>query len=271
MPPITAARSTLADGWTTTTKANSATAASATAIRGPTSAAVNSTAPHTMVTLAPDTAVRWVSPAARKSAVGLSRHRRGVAEHQRGQHRRLSAGSTVRAASAKPRADAVRGPLDRRRLTECRLARRRQHRDGQVASRRRADAGAEADRPARGQSANSAAEAKTTTRPDHFAAVECLQRCHGTSSGRRRVTRGTLVGRDDDGGDRAVALRRSDGGATRRRAARPRRRTRPRRRRRRRRRRQAPESGSRVAAATTPPPRRGRRAPTPRHGAIEPA
>ncbi len=69
MPPMTAARSTLADGWTTMTNANRAIAASATAIRGPTNAAVNNTAPHTIVTFAPDTAVRWVSPAARNSAV----------------------------------------------------------------------------------------------------------------------------------------------------------------------------------------------------------
>ena len=68
MAPITAARSTLADGSTTMTKASSANAASATATRGPTSAAVNNTAPHTMVTLAPDTAVRCVNPEARNSA-----------------------------------------------------------------------------------------------------------------------------------------------------------------------------------------------------------
>ena len=61
MAPITAARNTLAEGWTTMTNANSATAASATATRGPTNPAVSSTAPQTIVTFAPDTAVRCVS------------------------------------------------------------------------------------------------------------------------------------------------------------------------------------------------------------------
>jgi len=56
--PIAAARNTLGDGCTITTNANSVTAASATATRGPTNAAPSSTAPHTMVTFAPDTAVR---------------------------------------------------------------------------------------------------------------------------------------------------------------------------------------------------------------------
>ena len=69
MAAITAARNTLADGWTTMTNATSAVAASATAMRGPTSVAVSSTAPHTIVTFAPDTAVRCVSPDARNCAV----------------------------------------------------------------------------------------------------------------------------------------------------------------------------------------------------------
>ena len=56
--PITAARSTLALGCTTTTNNTSAAAASVTAGRGPITRAHNSTAPHTIVTLAPDTAVR---------------------------------------------------------------------------------------------------------------------------------------------------------------------------------------------------------------------
>lgn len=55
------ARSTLAEGCTTITNAMSANAARLTATRGPTSAADNRTAPHTMVTLAPETAVRCVS------------------------------------------------------------------------------------------------------------------------------------------------------------------------------------------------------------------
>ena len=69
MPPITAARSTLADGWTTMTNPTRATRRARRPARGPTSAAVNNTAPQTIVTLAPDTAVRCVSPDARNSAV----------------------------------------------------------------------------------------------------------------------------------------------------------------------------------------------------------
>ena len=44
------------------TNAINASAASATAIRGPTNAAISSTVPQTIVTFAPDTAVRCVSP-----------------------------------------------------------------------------------------------------------------------------------------------------------------------------------------------------------------
>src|SRR3954454_4986338 len=69
MAPITAARSTLADGCTTMTNAASASAASATASLGPRTAAVIRTAPQTMVTFAPDTAVKCVSPAERNSSV----------------------------------------------------------------------------------------------------------------------------------------------------------------------------------------------------------
>ena len=65
--PITAARSTLAVGCTTMTNNTRAAPASATAARGPISRDVNSTAPHTIVTLAPDTAVRCVKPAVRNS------------------------------------------------------------------------------------------------------------------------------------------------------------------------------------------------------------
>ena len=67
MAPINAARNTLAVGCTTMTKANRANAASSTATRGRSNRAENSTAPHTMVTLAPDTAVKCVMPAARNS------------------------------------------------------------------------------------------------------------------------------------------------------------------------------------------------------------
>ena len=69
MAPITAARNTLADGCTTMTKATSASAASPTASLGPNNAAVIKTVPQTMVTLAPDTAVKCVKPATRNSSV----------------------------------------------------------------------------------------------------------------------------------------------------------------------------------------------------------
>src|SRR5437588_12501747 len=60
MAPMTAARSTLADGCTTMTNPSNATAASTTAALGPSNRAENSTAAQTIVTLAPDTAVRCV-------------------------------------------------------------------------------------------------------------------------------------------------------------------------------------------------------------------
>jgi hypothetical protein len=66
--PITAARSTLASGWTTTTKAARVAPASTTATRGPSSPAASRTEPQTMVTLAPETAVRCVRPAVRNAA-----------------------------------------------------------------------------------------------------------------------------------------------------------------------------------------------------------
>ena len=65
--PITAARNTLAVGCTTMTKATNASPADTTAARGPISCADNRTAAHTIVTLAPETAVRCVIPAARNS------------------------------------------------------------------------------------------------------------------------------------------------------------------------------------------------------------
>ena len=61
MAPITAARNTLAVGWTTITNATSAMRRERTAARGPISRAENSTAAHTIVTLAPDTAIKCVS------------------------------------------------------------------------------------------------------------------------------------------------------------------------------------------------------------------
>ena len=69
-PPMTAARSTLGDGRARTTNPTSASPAPAAHTRGParSSRSRNSTAPATTARFAPDTAVRWVSPAARKSS-----------------------------------------------------------------------------------------------------------------------------------------------------------------------------------------------------------
>ena len=81
--PITAARSTLALGCTTTTNNTSAAAASVTAGRGPITRAHNSTAPHTIVTLAPTP--RSDESARRSGTARPSRgDRRGVPEHQPG-------------------------------------------------------------------------------------------------------------------------------------------------------------------------------------------
>ena len=100
MAPITAARSTLADGCTTTTNATNAMAASATATRGPTNTAVNSTAPQTIVTLAPDTAVRCVSPDARNSRWSSARHADVSPRTSAGSIAAWSAGRLPRAAAA---------------------------------------------------------------------------------------------------------------------------------------------------------------------------
>ena len=63
--PITDARRTLGDGLATTTKATRATTAKAAPTRGLSAAALTNsrTAPSRMLMLAPDTAVRWESPA----------------------------------------------------------------------------------------------------------------------------------------------------------------------------------------------------------------
>ena len=89
--PITAARSTLAVGCTTTTNSTRATPASATAARGPISRDKNSTAPQTIVTLAPDTAVRC-EPCRADSWLVTGGDRRHVTEDQRRQHRRRIGG-----------------------------------------------------------------------------------------------------------------------------------------------------------------------------------
>ena len=70
MAPIAAARSTLGDGRASTTKPRSAAALSAAATRGSARSRRRSpsTAPATIARLLPETAVRWLSPAARKSS-----------------------------------------------------------------------------------------------------------------------------------------------------------------------------------------------------------
>ena len=69
-PPITAARSTLGDGRASTTKPSSAAALSTAATRGSarSSRSSPSTVPATITRLLPDTAVKWLRPAARKSS-----------------------------------------------------------------------------------------------------------------------------------------------------------------------------------------------------------
>jgi hypothetical protein len=100
MAPITAARSTLAVGCTTMTNATKAIAASPTAGRGPISRAENNTAPHTIVTLAPDTAVRCVRPAARNSRAVVVVTAEVSPSTSAGSIAACGAGSTCRAAAA---------------------------------------------------------------------------------------------------------------------------------------------------------------------------
>ena len=99
--PITAARSTLAVGCTTNTNATSATPARTTAALGPITRAQNSTAPHTIVTLAPDTAIRCVRPAVRKSAPFWSLTADVSPSTRAGSIAACSAGSVPQAAAAK--------------------------------------------------------------------------------------------------------------------------------------------------------------------------
>lgn len=68
-PPITAARSTLSVGRTRITKPNMVARPTATVSRvdAPASRTASTTAPHTREKLAPETAVKWVRPAAEKS------------------------------------------------------------------------------------------------------------------------------------------------------------------------------------------------------------
>ena len=174
MAPITAARSTLADGWTTMTNATSATAASATAKRGPTNPAVSSTAPQTIVTFAPDTAVRCVSPDARNSAAGLARQRGGVTEDERGKHRRL-VGRQGRARRGGERAaHPLRRSLNRCGLTERWLTGCRQNGDGEIAPRRPGDPGVERGRLARGQLGEADDGGENHYPTGHFVGVDGL-------------------------------------------------------------------------------------------------
>ena len=75
--PMAAARTTLGDGRTRMTKPTSATAQSPAASHGPARdhRASRSTAPTTMATLLPDTALRCVMPVARKSSSTAGRNR----------------------------------------------------------------------------------------------------------------------------------------------------------------------------------------------------
>ena len=115
-------------------------AASTTAARGPISRAENSTAAHTIVTLAPDTAVKCVMPAARKSRLVSAVNRRGVAEDQGGQHRGLIGRQHLASGGGEPAAHGVSGPLHRTGLAHRRPARRVEHRDRQVVAGGTADA-----------------------------------------------------------------------------------------------------------------------------------
>ena len=199
---ITAARSTLADGCTTTTNPTNASAASPTAARGPTNRALNSTAPQTIVTFAPDTAVRCVSPAARNSA-SCRADTGGVAEDQSRKHRRLIGGQAPR--------DAVRERARTRwaarwtaRPRRGRLSGRRKHGDSEIAPPRPADPGAECGGPARRQLGEPGDRRENHDPAGHFVAADGLQRPpeHDRPPPSDRGVRW----RDDDGDD--VAERR---------------------------------------------------------------
>ncbi len=194
MAPITAARSTLADGWTTMTNATSATAASATAKRGPTNAAVSSTAPQTIVTFAPDTAVRCVSPDARNSAA--------VSPVSAEVSPRTSAGSIAAWSAGKRRAGRVgergayplRRPLNRRGFTERRLASCRQNGDGEVAPRRPGDPGIERGGLARRQLGEADDGGENHDAARRFVSRRRSAAIRGTSSCRRPATAAISLG-----------------------------------------------------------------------------
>ena len=192
MAPITAARSTLADGCTTMTNASSANAASATATRGPDQCGGEQHRP------ADDGHVgarhrgqvrqarrRGTPPPSDASSVDVS------PSTSAGSIAAWSAGSAARAASAKP----VRTPCAARWTGDASpnvgspVADR--HRDGEVAPGRPGDAGAEARRPARGQLGEAHGRVRKRLPAQTFRCRRSLQRSRGTSSGRRPASVGS--------------------------------------------------------------------------------
>ena len=174
---MTAARSTLADGWTTTTNANSANAASATAARGPDQpGGQQHRAAHDG-----DVGARHRrqvgQPRRPELRGGLRGQSRRVPQHQRGQHRRLIGAAAPRAPHRRTRcvfACAARwiGAASPRVGSPSPTAPRR---SGRAASAGRCGRGS---RPAGPRSARAkpAADAKTTTRPVISLSVEPPQR-----------------------------------------------------------------------------------------------
>ena len=91
-----------------------------------------STAPVKIARLAPDTASRWVSPAARKSSSTSGRERAGVADGQAGQEPGLGGRERARrGAQARPQ-PTRRGLPPGRGVDLARCAPHPQHRDGEV-------------------------------------------------------------------------------------------------------------------------------------------
>ena len=168
---------------------------------------------------------RCVSPDARNSAVGLRSQRRRVAEHQRGQHRRLIRRATRPAPHRRSRCGCPARP--------CRSVAASPSVGSPVADSTATVRSRRVGRPIRARklagrpavsSANPTADAKTTTLPDiSLPSIRC--------SDPRNIIRpppserGRLARRDDDGGDRAVPLDDRMVAQFARRVARPRRRT----------------------------------------------
>ena len=118
-------------------------AASPTAARGPISRDENSTAPQTIVTLAPDTAVRCVRPAVRNSWLVIGVTVDVSPRTSAGSIAAWSAGSTSTSRGGEPGAHGVRGPVHRPGATHRRRTDRVDHRHRQVMAGGRGDAGAE--------------------------------------------------------------------------------------------------------------------------------